>query len=485
MCTHSRYIFNPYSRRKVLVKCGKCEACLQEKACARANRIRNNVTSGTIALFITLTYTNDYIPYVLRSDLQSDALDIPVYRRASCRFTYSRSHGYRFKKYAGISCVDKVFVPHELRCDSSVKGLIHLRGLSSEHIGVCFYNDFQNFIKRLRQILQRNYNYEKTFSYFSCSEYGAHTFRPHFHALLFIRKDDEKVFRDAIAQAWPYADYDRTQKFVEIARDAASYVSSYVNSHIGLDSIMSLSDFSPQHSYSKHFGVVLDCFNLDKILQKIDRGDLHYYSARKFDGETSVASLPIPTYVLNRWFPKFKGFGRIPLDALQRILLDPSSTGFELQSGQQNVRFKDKLIPLFHAAFQDNPLYMYTPKETYQIYVMLDNAFYRFRSITGLNRYDFMYYYIRCWNVHSSNVFKDSFDIINEVSDFSDFYENAVELVNGFVSSPTLPDLEFQLNPDDRIDVKTKHANMIDIYHKLDKSKKVVNYCMSHMGYYI
>ena len=61
MCTNSRFIWNPYARKKILVKCGKCDACKQEKALARSTRIRNNVTSGTIALFITLTYTNDYL----------------------------------------------------------------------------------------------------------------------------------------------------------------------------------------------------------------------------------------------------------------------------------------------------------------------------------------------------------------------------------------------------------------------------------------
>ena len=79
MCTHCRYVFNRYSRRHVLVKCGKCDACKQEKAIARANRIRNNLTYGKIALFITLTYANDYVPFVYRSDLIGYG-DLNVYR---------------------------------------------------------------------------------------------------------------------------------------------------------------------------------------------------------------------------------------------------------------------------------------------------------------------------------------------------------------------------------------------------------------------
>ena len=70
MCTHMRSIWNPYSRKNVLVKCGKCEACQQEAACRRANRIRNHVHDGNIQLFITLTYSNDFVPYVKFSEFE-------------------------------------------------------------------------------------------------------------------------------------------------------------------------------------------------------------------------------------------------------------------------------------------------------------------------------------------------------------------------------------------------------------------------------
>ena len=66
---------------------------LQEKACKRANRIRNNVTDGTIALFVTLTYSNDYVPYVFRDDLYSSEFEVNVFRNASYRFVFDRHSG--------------------------------------------------------------------------------------------------------------------------------------------------------------------------------------------------------------------------------------------------------------------------------------------------------------------------------------------------------------------------------------------------------
>ena len=170
MCTKSRYIYNPYSRKAVLVKCGHCESCLQEKANARANRIRHNVSPGTITLFVTLTYSNDYVPFVRRSDLKSDSFELNVLRNCTGRYVYDCKNGLRFKKTRELSIVDTVYVPNEIRTNLNVCPLKSLQGAPSDCIGVCLNSDFQKFIKRLKQILLRNYNYGKKFSYCYCSE---------------------------------------------------------------------------------------------------------------------------------------------------------------------------------------------------------------------------------------------------------------------------------------------------------------------------
>ena len=58
MCTHCRRVYNPYSQSVVLVNCGHCKECLQDKADARANRIRNSIPADHLNLFVTLTYDN-------------------------------------------------------------------------------------------------------------------------------------------------------------------------------------------------------------------------------------------------------------------------------------------------------------------------------------------------------------------------------------------------------------------------------------------
>ena len=229
MCTNGRWIYNRFSRQKVFVRCGKCDACKQENAMRRTNRIRLHQRKGYICLFVTLTYSNDYVPYVLKSELSSDSFDVNVYRNCHGRYVYSKKNGLRFKKEYGIDIVSSHYIDGSNRSDSSLFTLKPLKGLSKDCIGVCYYPDFQNFIKRFRLNFYRTYGQNLSFDYFLVSEYGGYSYRPHAHILLFIPSTYEAEVRACILTSWPYADSRRTAQFIEVARDAASYVASYVN----------------------------------------------------------------------------------------------------------------------------------------------------------------------------------------------------------------------------------------------------------------
>ena len=473
MCTHMRQIWNPYSRKLVLVKCGKCEACQQEKAMARANRIRNNVTTGTIALFVTLTYTNDFVPYVKLEDIRDCKVDLPVFRQCQGQFVFDRhSRVKRFKKIHKESVIANVDASQIE--DKSFQFYTHLKGMPRNCIGVTWFPDVQDFYKRLRINLSRHYNYEKPFSFFACTEYGGHTYRPHSHHLLFIPREDEELFRSAIIEAWPYADKSRTAKFIEVARDAANYVASYVNSSANVLPLMQSDNFKQKHSASKNFGVVLDCFQLPQILQKIDSGHLFYHREQKFDGESCVLNVPFPKYVLYRYFPVCKGFSWLDSSQLHSILLDPQKVGTILNDTDT---IQNKLV---------NPIYHYSPLESYRIYVRLENCFKRFHAETGLSRYDYAYYYERCWSLYASTLEKLLHETFQEQQlDYADFYENGFEIVDKPDIAPTMSNLlnKITLDPNERKDIKLKTMQMHSLYSRMNKQRKVTNYVMDCMSY--
>lgn len=470
MCTNQRYIFNHYIKKHILVKCGKCPACKQERANKRAQRIRNNVSFGTIALFCTFTYSNDYVPYIKRSDLRQPSDDIFVYRNKSVRFVFDKTNGLREKISDEIDIIDTVFVPPHLRSDFEVNKLQSLRGASSDKIGVCLSSDFQKFIKRLRQYFLRVLKYEIHFTYFQCSEYGSRFKRPHFHALFFIPAYDEEKFRTALVTCWPYALRSRTKDYIQIARDASSYCATYVNSSSSLCSIIKDTDFRQKSSYSLHFGANLDCFQLSSILAQADRRNMFYYTEKTFDGTSCSNVLPIPTYVINRYFPRFKGCGVLPSDTLDSILLEPSKA-FTLTS--------KGFVHSFH------PKYNFSFKDCHKIAVRLENAYQYFYQESGLGRFDFLFYYRLCWHLHVHNTNRLIYDeLIKVPSDIYSFYENVYEyddekfhlMFNDLRSN-------FVLNPNKRFDILQSTQSLTHLYYLKDKQKKVTNYIMTELGH--
>ena len=502
MCTHQRFIFNPYSRKNVLVKCGKCPSCQQEKAYARSNRIRNNLTDGTIALFFTLTYSNDYLPHILKDVLFEDNLngDVVVYRNCSIRRVFDRHSGFtRWKKDNVRSVLGYV---NSFDIDfTDIEKIPSPSGMPNS-ISVCWYHDIQDFFKRLRQYLIREKKYEKSFSYFSCSEYGSERKRSHFHGLLFVPREDETLFRSAIVACWPYADSSRTSKFIEVARDAANYVASYVASSASLPSLLQADFFKQKHSQSKHFGVVLDCFSLRSILQKIDSGDLFYYREQKFDGQSSVSPVPVPLYVLHRYFPLCKGFSWLDSCQLRSILLDPQKVGDILTDVEILTLYKRNIydfdfhsnrivnglslvhcVPIRRSCKLRNPLYHYTPKETYKIYIRLENCYRLFHEKTGLSRFDYAFYYERVYNLYFSMVMKCLHQDIMFLDDYADFYDNGFEFLDNPSISPTLSNLNVVADPNQRSFVISDTARNVSLFSRMDKQRRVTNNIMVRLGY--
>lgn len=467
MCTNSHYIYNKYSRKAVLVSCGNCPACMQEKANATATRIRNNVSSGTITLFCTFTYTNDYVPYIKKSDLLGDSFDVPVYRNNDIRYIYDKTNGLRLKKDFGIRQVSSAFIEPSIRTNSNVYSLHKLEGMDSDKVGVCLTSDFQKFLKRLRNHLLKTLHHEIKFTYFQCSEFGSITKRPHFHALFFIPASYEEQFRNSLVTCWSYADRDRTKKYVELARDASSYVASYVNSTHSVPEILKDAHFKQKHSFSLGFGVGLDCFSLLEILQKIDRGDLSYYSERQFDGTSCTLVLPIPQYVLNRFFPKFKGFAVLPRTTLESILFAPSRTYILESKGFVN-------------SFA--PQYSFTREECREIAVRLENSYRRFHRLSGLGRFDYVFYYLRCWQVRTNTLNRLLYESLDSDLDIKDFYENIQDVEFGLVRTD-LDITDCQRFPNMRSDIVQKTTHLTDLYYKKDKARKVTNFVMSYNGH--
>lgn len=484
MCTHQYRIINRYTNKELYVKCGKCPACLQEKASYRVSRIKAQDSSDLVTLLVTLTYRRYDCPYVLRDDAykfaHGDILKLPVYRDYShrkVRQTSTYDIGYKHTretvKLCDIDFVDKVDF-------KNLKDLAYLKG----KIGIAYYPDVQRFIARLRLNLKRNYDYKEPIKTFCVSEYGTKSQRPHFHLLLWCRKGDTEILRDAIASSWPFSDIQSFPKSCEESYRASSYVASYVN--CGSDFPVFLKKYAkPKHSYSKDFGCNNPLFSVASVLQRFERGHLSFYRTTLCEGIPKIIECVIPKYIIHRYFPLFKGYTRLSpssaLSCMLRIYCDEKSLDSRLSHTDwyesdcvDYRRFLD-LISF--------PVY-YSFSDIYKISVRLRNAFIRFNDLSGKN-FTFEEYcklHLRVWSLWKSDCLR--LYLQNDDIPVKEKYDNLDDVLARYESGQPLPvgfkpDMLRVTNPNKFGSVITRTQQMFDSYYVHLKHRNVSNMVLS------
>ena len=412
MCTYQKYVFNKYINKRLLVSCGKCPECQQAKANLRATRIRNHNFLSDLCLFITLTYDNKFVPYVDThqlvnvGDCEFSDVSIPIYRDADLRYYRDKSFISFNKRVIGtISksdikpyCYDIPQINKKPHCTS-----------------VIVWSDVQNFIKRLRINLKRDLGYDKKITYFAVGEYGGKTYRCHFHLLIYFSQGTWETLRPVIVKSWPYGDMLRKDKRIQLAIDPSSYLASYLNKHAGFPVVLESSAIRQKHSHSFHFGVGSDCFSLPSLLEEADNGDMSYHREVLDNGKPRLVGLPVPQYVINRWFPRFKGYSSFTTDEISQLLRFPIYLWNKLGYSSQ------KLISLE---------LQYSVDDFRRFVVRLRHALDTYIEITHKTEFDFAIDYQRVWLARWSYCFKHSFDDIISLDDFRHFYDNAYMLID-------------------------------------------------------
>lgn len=116
------------------VPCGKCVACLSRKRNEFTYRLKQEQNYSSYSWFLTLTYDQENIPIKIRDDTPY--------------FVFNKK-------------------------------------------------DVQDYMKRVRYYFSE-VNKELKLSYFLVSEYGAHTYRPHYHMLLFVKNDNDMQYKHVL-----------------------------------------------------------------------------------------------------------------------------------------------------------------------------------------------------------------------------------------------------------------------------------------------
>lgn len=465
MCINKTKVYNRFFRRSIWVDCGCCPACQQKRANKRASRIRANVQTGYQCLFLHLTYMNECCPYVLQSDIEARKDRIPVYRdydrRWSRRKDKRRRRNYLLSYHRQLEPIGYLDLTddhglHEFdSIDDVLKNVKSLKPtyrrrittLSTDgKIGIIYYPDVQNYIKKLKANLARKYNIDVNeihFSYYITSEYGTKekSFRPHFHLLVFFPRSLEAQFRQALVENWTFSFRSITERKLQPAVSAAKYAASYVNKPADFPPLLSCHSFKQKFSYSQGFGMAVRDFSFDKVCEKIRNGNLTYVRKIVHGGSPVESVVPLPSYVISRYFPKIKGYSRITDGAFCSLFDNVDNDRGDAYSVR---KANGQLILLQNLRHLNAQLGLeYTEDDLVKNSVSLFN--HMVRSCMPAKVY--AQYFTAAWRQRSSQ----SYRLLLEgksIYEQLESYDNIGDYFSGDVPNESLDDMIFDINPD-------------------------------------
>lgn len=397
------------------VPCGVCPACQMEKANKRLRRIKNSIESGTVSLFITLTYAPKFLPYIRPSELKNNMSELNIYRDYDIR-KVRRSDDYaigykvykREKPLKTIDCFSEKLFFDEVR-------LPRARG-SRNKIGVLYFKDIQDFCKRLERNLFRTYGIPgSSYKMFKVSEYGETYYRPHFHVLLHLPSSLLAEFYSSVHASWPF-DNQGLDRQIEVAKSPSTYLSRYVNCGTDFPRFFAHKCFRPKASFSKGFGLANKALSLPSIIASTDRGIGTYHTSVLKDGVQTSIDMFFPRYCLDRYFIKFKGYSRLSFPEILQLIRCPLSIyaigkrlGYTIDesTGRDDYR---KFIGIIRLRF---------------------SRFCRESKIVGRQsdlEYIFAWYYYKVWLVRASTIYRQNFEDIQNDVGLLECYDNLNEV---------------------------------------------------------
>lgn len=265
--------------------------------------------------FITLTYNPESLPTVRVSTDKVDYLGHRGCDRVNFELLdnnkLSKRYAGRVKKYYGQGKVDSFVLSPNPYYDLK-RFLLPLQsgkfGLSEPNtFGFLFRPDLQNFLKRLRYYIKKDYdkNCKQTplLRFFAVGEYGPVSFRPHYHALLFFDDDTlpEKISM-FVRKSWQFG---RIDCQMSGSNGVADYCASYLNSVVRSPKILQLSWNRSFVLHSPHFGE--KPFNA--VVQGVESLTYENLGSRVLGIDGKCRDIASPVSFQNNVFPKCYGYG--------------------------------------------------------------------------------------------------------------------------------------------------------------------------------
>ena len=479
MCRNSKWITNKYNGQSYWVECGHCKACLQKKAAKRVKRINHATLAHPFALFCHLTYDDDHVPYIKSSELKSELERLSSEKSNNICLNIYRSFGYRRRIVKTLTSEDFLVQGNTypdwskyvndllpfLRCK------VRSRNVGSFHrdcVGVLWLRDVQNFFKRLERYCFRH-GFRGKYQYFYATEYGGLYKRPHIHFLLFCDPKDDAFLRRAVISCWKNCDMSRSfrqfdgryRKPIEVAKNPAKYVASYVNSRDDVSPFLRDSKpFTLRYRFSNGLGCDFKEFLYDSVLQKVESRHTTFNIRKVVQGVSTICTFPVPNYVLSRYWPKFKGYSNLLPYEVERVAFHPFSI----------YKYRSKLGLTFEECFN----ICRTILKIKSRYVYNES----FPWSENINReFDYAKAYVNVWKYRALDAIRQSYDDVKTTIDLFEHFNNVQDYIAGrfyhesltWIPSPKFVDS----NPNNFVRTRSLNDIMVKNYESYVKHHKI------------
>ena len=311
-CTNPVNIKNPFTGVLMTVPCGHCDSCLCCNSSQWKQRLMMESQCHNYTLFVTLTYTDEYLPLIDLTKLDSSILNDDFKEAILQSSEFIKLHNNL------IPCI-------------SIK-------------------DLQDFFKRLRINLIRKLKLnekQRILRYFVACEYGPTTFRPHYHMLLWFDSSKiAKVIKEYIYKAWqPKTSLKSLSSFlarnrvafVNSASSAIGYVSQYINCLADIPQILRQPLFRTKHIESRN-PPIGELYLSKQFVREFSLGNFDRFTFKE-PKTGKLKSVSVWRSFKDRFFarcPKFSSLphaGRIALYSLlslsEQNLKEPSFEAFK------------------------------------------------------------------------------------------------------------------------------------------------------------
>lgn len=277
------------------VPCGKCDACLIQKSISRSSKLNVELSNYGKSLFVTLTYDNENIPFLVDGSkflLRSKIIDGFKCVELLERFDYpvTLSINKRPNNWSG-------YVPDGINV-----------------VAVFYKKDYQKLLKLIRKYGNGN------FIYYIKGEYGSFSKRPHFHIL--FRRDRGQNMSDIerlCIEYWKLCDWSAVgnDSIKYASKGVSSYLSSYVSSNISNYDVFlpkSFREFS-RRSNNFDYGFNETCVSkIQSIIKREFGNEFFRFSEKDFRYATgatlnSFSFVLIPSDIYFAYFPKCQRYG--------------------------------------------------------------------------------------------------------------------------------------------------------------------------------